>query len=143
MASTTAVRSASAASAATPDVNPLDQVSSADIALTVARMNSLPESTAINNQAVSQAVSVARATTTDNVVSKPQVVDTALKSSADIQSYTAASGDTVSSLAQRFGELLLCPRANHLRHNLPGTVKHNTSRNVSCMEVLNHFALRI
>ena len=36
---------------ASDDSNPLDQVSSADIALAVATMSSLPESTAINNQA--------------------------------------------------------------------------------------------
>jgi surface antigen len=85
-------------------VNPLDQVSSADIALTVARMSSLPESTAINNQAESQAVALAAPAVTGNsVISKPQVVSTALKSSADIQIYTSVSGDTISSLAQRFG----------------------------------------
>jgi surface antigen len=85
-------------------VNPLDQVSSADIALTVARLSSLPESTAINNQAESQAVALATPSVTGgNVTAKPMVVSTALKSSADIQTYTAVSGDTISALAQRFG----------------------------------------
>lgn len=94
----------SASTASSPSLaSPLDQVSSADIALTVARLSSLPESTAINNQAESDAVSLARPATTDNVVSEPQVVDTALKSSADIQSYVTVAGDTVASLAQRFG----------------------------------------
>lgn len=83
--------------------NPLDQVSSADIALTVARMNGLPETTAITNQAQSQAADVASATSTNNVVTKPQVVATALKSSADIQAYTTKAGDTVSSVATQFG----------------------------------------
>jgi N-acetylmuramoyl-L-alanine amidase len=83
--------------------NPLDQVSSADIALTVARMSSLPESTAITNQAESQAVTMTHASATATVVSKPQVVTTELKSSADIQTVTAAAGDTVSSLAQKYG----------------------------------------
>lgn len=83
--------------------NPLDQVSSADIALTVARLSSLPEATAVNNQAQSQAAEVALASTSNNVVSKPQVVATALKSSADIKDYTAVAGDTISSIAAKFG----------------------------------------
>jgi surface antigen len=66
-------------------------------------MSSLPESTAINSQAESQAVDLARAAATDTVVSKPQIVTTELKSKADIQAYTTVSGDTVSGLAQRFG----------------------------------------
>jgi surface antigen len=87
----------------TAEANPLDQVSSADIALTVSRMNGLPETTAITNQAQSQAAEIAVASTSNNVVSKPQVVATALKSSADIQSYVTQSGDTVSSVAAKFG----------------------------------------
>jgi len=83
--------------------NPLDQVSSADIALTVARMGGLPETTAITNQAQSQAADLAIATSSDDVVAKPQVVATALKSSADIQDYTTVAGDSVSSVAAKFG----------------------------------------
>jgi surface antigen len=87
----------------TAAANPLDQVSSADIAQTVAQVNGLPETTAISNQAQSQAADVAIAASNDNVVSKPQVVATALKSRADIQTYTAQAGDTISSLATKFG----------------------------------------
>ena len=83
--------------------NPLDQVSSADIALTVARLSSLPETTAITNQAQSQAADIAIAASNNNVVSKPQVVATALKSSADIKDYTVVAGDTVSIIASKFG----------------------------------------
>jgi N-acetylmuramoyl-L-alanine amidase len=83
--------------------NPLDQLSSADIAQTVAQLNSLPEATAVTNQAQSEAASIAMASTSNNVISKPQVVTTALKSRADIQSYTAVAGDTISSLAAKFG----------------------------------------
>lgn len=95
-----ALTSATSSSIAT---NPLDEVSSADIALTVARLGSLPETTAINNQAQSQAADIAQATTNNNVISKPQVVATALKSSADIKDYTVVAGDTVSSIATKFG----------------------------------------
>ncbi len=97
------LKSAASVSAASPVVNPLDQLSSADIALTVARMNSLPEATAITNQAISQAVELAQAPTADSVVSKPQVITTALKSRADIQSYTTQPGDTLTSLATKYG----------------------------------------
>lgn len=87
----------------TAAANPIDQVSSADIALTVARMNSLPETTAINNQAQSQAAEVAVASSTNNVTSKPAVIATALKSRADIQTYTFQAGDTIPNLATKFG----------------------------------------
>jgi len=87
---------------ATP-ANPLDKVSSEDIALTVARMSSLPESTAINNQAESQAITSATSTASANIISKPQVVTAGLKSNADIQTYKTVAGDTVLSLAQKFG----------------------------------------
>jgi surface antigen len=84
-------------------INPLDQVSSADIALTVAQVNNLSESNAVANQAQSAAADVAMAATTDNLITKPQVVTTALKSKADIQDYVTAPGDTVASLATKFG----------------------------------------
>ena len=93
----------SSATAAEAVVNPVDQLSSANIALTVARMNSLPETTAISNQAQSEAADLAIVASSDSVLSKPQVVNTALKSKADIQTYVVQSGDTVASLATKFG----------------------------------------
>lgn len=83
--------------------NPLDQLSSADIALTVATMDSLPEATAIHNQADSQSTVLAMASTNDNLVRKPQVVATALKSKADIKTYVTVAGDTITSIAAKFG----------------------------------------
>jgi surface antigen len=83
--------------------DPLDQLASANIALTVAQMDNLPEATAINNQADSQSAELAIASTDDNVVSKPQVVQTALKSRADITTYVTQTGDTIASIAQKFG----------------------------------------
>ena len=91
------------AAASTLAANPLDQLSSADIALTIARMNSLPESKAITQSAISQSVELSQAPTANNVVAKPQVIATSLKSKADIQSYVSQAGDTVSSLATKFG----------------------------------------
>lgn len=83
--------------------NPLDQLSSADIAQTVAQLNNLPETTAVANQAQSEAANLAMASTANNVISKPQVVATALKSRADIQHYTTVAGDTITGLAAKFG----------------------------------------
>lgn len=83
--------------------SPLDQVASANIALTVARVTNLPETTSITNQADSQNAEIAMAATTNNVISKPQITTTALKSRADIVSYKVQTGDTVASLAQKFG----------------------------------------
>lgn len=88
---------------ATSVANPLDQLSSADIALTVARLNNLPETTAITNQADSQASELRSSLGSTTVSDKPQVVLTALKSKADIKTYKTLSGDTVSSIAVMFG----------------------------------------
>lgn len=88
---------------ASQDANPVDQVSASDIALTVAQMNDLPETNAVANQAQTDAANAVAAASTDNVVAKPEVVTTALKSKADIADYTTQSGDSVSSLATKFG----------------------------------------
>jgi surface antigen len=83
--------------------DPVDQVSAAGIALTVAQINNMPETTAVSNQAQSAAANLAMSTTANNVVSKPEVVTTSLKSKANIFTYTTQSGDTVTSLASKFG----------------------------------------
>lgn len=83
--------------------NPLDQLSSADIAQTVAQVNSLPETTAISNQAQSQAANIAIASANNNVIAKPQVVSALLQSATDIKRYVTRPGDTLSSLATKFG----------------------------------------
>jgi surface antigen len=84
-------------------VNPLDQVSSSDIALTVAQVSNLPEATAVANQSQSAAADLAMAATANTVVAKPEVVTTALKSKADIFGYKTSAGDSVASLAAKFG----------------------------------------
>lgn len=83
--------------------NPLDQLSSANIALTVSEVSNLPEQTPIRNQAESQQADLSQASTAGNVISEPQVVQTALKSRADIFTYTTVSGDSVATLADKFG----------------------------------------
>jgi len=94
---------ASAAASGTDAANPVDGLTSYDIAANVAHMVDLPESTAIDNQAQSARISAAVSTSSTGVVSKPQIVATALKSKDDIRSYTVQSGDTVTSVAQKFG----------------------------------------
>jgi len=88
---------------AAANLNPVDQLSSANIALTVSRLNSLPETTAITNQAQTQQADMAISSSDGNVLSKPQVVNTQNKSKDDIKSYTVLEGDTFASLAVKFG----------------------------------------
>lgn len=85
-------------------VTPIDKLASTNIAVTVARLTSLPESTAITNQADSQNAAVAQlASSTGGVTIKPQVVQTSLKSRADIITYITGANDTVDSIAAKFG----------------------------------------
>ncbi len=90
-------------SVAGSSISPIDQVSSANIALTVAQMTNLPETTAITNQAQSQEAEISLASTNNEITPKPQVVKTALKSRANIFYYTVQTGDTLASLAAKFG----------------------------------------
>ncbi len=83
--------------------NPLDELSSADIAVNVARATSLPEATAVTNTADSENASLAIASTDDNVVSKPQVISEGLASNKDIIRYTVEKDDDVNSVAAKFG----------------------------------------
>ncbi len=82
--------------------DPLDQLSSADIAVNVARMTSLPEAGEVVNQAISVNTEIALASSNNTVVTKPQEVLTALRSRQDIQAYAAQPGDTVESIAAKF-----------------------------------------
>jgi len=82
--------------------SPLDQLSSADIAQSVATLTNLPEAVAVRNQAESVSAELASTPNQSAVASKPQIVATSLKSQKDIQKYTAQPGDSVSSLAAKF-----------------------------------------
>lgn len=84
-------------------VDPLDQLSSADIAVNVARSANLPEERAVTNQADSQNVELAVAQSAGGLVSKPQVVAVDLKSYKDIKTYVAQAGDTAGSVGAKFG----------------------------------------
>jgi surface antigen len=82
--------------------NPLDQVSSADIAYNVAAMSALPEAVAVGNQAASVNLELNVAPATASIVSKPQIVKTTLPSKKDIKSYVVHAGETVASIAAKF-----------------------------------------
>lgn len=83
----------------------LDQLSSADIAVHVAHLTSLPEVRSVENHADTFNAQLTAATPTDTtVVSKPQIVSTpSPKSKKDIATYMTKDGDTVATLAQQFG----------------------------------------
>lgn len=82
--------------------DPLDQLTSADIAENVARLDDLPEETAITNQADSEDAELSITQAATNLVAKPQVVATAFASNQDIQLYVVKPGDTVASIAAVF-----------------------------------------
>ncbi len=66
-------------------------------------MNNLPETTAITNQADSQQAELAMASTAGNFIAKPEITQTTLKSKANISTYTVRPGDSISSIAAKFG----------------------------------------
>lgn len=86
-------------------VNPLDQMSSVDIAVHVAQVAGLdPEEViAARNEADSQQLQLAVTTVDDTLVNKPQIVTTDLKSRKDIITYKVKAGDTVTSVARAHG----------------------------------------
>lgn len=88
---------------ASSSVNPLDQLSSAQIALTAAQAAHMPELTAVKNQADSDSLTLNVVPNDTIVLAKPQIVATALKSKQDIRHYTTVAGDTLSNLSDKFG----------------------------------------
>lgn len=82
--------------------DPLDQLSSVDVAVNVARMTSLPETTAILNKAQTEQAEQAIIQSSATLAAKPQIVATIFASNQDIQTYIAKSGDTVASIAAKF-----------------------------------------
>ena len=87
----------------TASASALDEISSADIAVHVANLTKLYEAPAVTNNADTVNAQLAVTPADDTVVAKPQVVATTLKSYKDIQSYVTVSGDTIPSIAAKFG----------------------------------------
>jgi LysM repeat protein len=94
---------AAALSNSSTSVNPLDQLSSADIAVHIARAANLDEAQAVTNKADTVNAQQAVSSASQSIIAKPQVISDVLKSRKDIQTYTAVTGDTVSSVATKFG----------------------------------------
>ncbi len=94
--------SAMSSSVADQAINPLDQLSSAEIAVHVARLARLDESNAAANHADSANALLGVSPSEQTIVAKPQIVATAFRSSKDIQAYVAKLGDTVVKLAKKF-----------------------------------------
>lgn len=84
-------------------INPVDRLTSYDIAANIARTVNVPEKYAVKNEADSIKIQYAAVSFGSGIVSKPQIVKTALKSRQDIRDYTVQAGDTVASIAQEFG----------------------------------------
>jgi len=84
-------------------IDPMDQISSANIALNVAEMTGLPETTAIANQAQSQKAEIAMAGANQSILSKPQIVQTNVKSNLDITTYIVKKNQTLAQIAKLFG----------------------------------------
>lgn len=80
----------------------LDQLSSADIAVSLARMTDIPEAGEVVNQAISVNTELTLTPVDKPVATKPQAVLTALKSRKDIQAYVVQPGDTVQTVAAKF-----------------------------------------
>jgi N-acetylmuramoyl-L-alanine amidase len=83
-------------------VRSADEVSSVDLALKIAKLTSLPQTLAVVNQADSFSAQLSAPTLDDRIISKPQIVSTALKSQKDIAKYKAIVGDSVPALATKF-----------------------------------------
>lgn len=82
---------------------PLDTLASTDVAVHISRMVQLEESTAVTNKADTASAELALSSADDQVLSKPQIVSTAQKSRKDIRKHTAVEGDTVASVAAKYG----------------------------------------
>lgn len=95
--------SAAALGDSSTTVNPLDQLSSADIAVHIARAANLDEAQAVTNKADTVNAQQAVSSASQSIVTKPQVISDGLKSRKDIQVYVVKAGDTVSSVAAKFG----------------------------------------
>ena len=83
--------------------DPLDTISSADIAVNIAQLARLDQTTAVANNADSINTRNAIVPADSQVVAKPQIVETGVKSIEDLSTYVAVQGDTIPAVAERFG----------------------------------------
>jgi surface antigen len=91
------------ASSSSAQVGPLDQLSSAQIALTAARLAGLPEATAVRNQADSDSILLKVTPNDTQSVTKPELVTAGQKSRADITQYVVQPGENIQAIANKLG----------------------------------------
>ncbi len=96
-------QSIAAESSSDAAINPLDQLSSADIAVQVARVTNLYEVASVTNNADSLNAQMALNSADETIIAKPQIVATDAKSRKDIVRYVTVSGDTIAALATKYG----------------------------------------
>ncbi|MCA9323689.1 LysM peptidoglycan-binding domain-containing protein [Candidatus Saccharibacteria bacterium] len=83
--------------------DPLDTLSGADIAVNIAELVRMDQVTAVRNNADTVNLQLDVIPNDSQVVAKPQIVQTDLKSIKDLKEYVALEGDTVESIASKFG----------------------------------------
>jgi surface antigen len=83
--------------------NPLDELSGADIAVHIAQLVQMDQATAVRNNADSVNTTLDIVPSGRQVVAKPQIVETDLKSIRDLVTYKVKEGDTIKSIAKDFG----------------------------------------
>jgi N-acetylmuramoyl-L-alanine amidase len=81
----------------------VDKLSSADIAVNISRITALDESVAVSNAADTANAQIAISSNDNTVLQKPQVLAASAKSRKDIQKYIVQPGETVSTVAGKFG----------------------------------------
>jgi surface antigen len=92
------------AAASSETMNALDQLASASIAQSVAKMTGVNELIPITNQADSERFNLNKASLDDSALAyKPQVIESAYSSNKDIKTYITQRGDTISKIATKFG----------------------------------------
>lgn len=103
-AATSSTPHASRALGAANDVEakPLDKLASTDVAVHISRLVQMEEATAVVNKADTASAQLAVASSDDQVLSKPQIVSTGLKSKRDIKYHVVVAGETVSSIAAKY-----------------------------------------
>lgn len=97
------LRSDASLGATATTIGPLDQLSSADIAVNVARITRLAEAPSVVNHADSVNAQLASAQTEEQVVAKPIIASAPLPSKRDIKAYVVKEGDSLASIASANG----------------------------------------
>lgn len=86
----------------TPEQPSVDQLVATNIAAGIAERAELPIATNVANLSVSLSAESELAQSSNNIISKPQIVQPTADG-REMRRYTAQAGDTVQSIAQRFG----------------------------------------